>query len=127
MKALIPNYQEAIVLFNEFEGYSIDETRRIDLMKNSSMLKRRMKSTALTGPIGIEIDILADLGEGAMKFIDEEDRSMNHALHKIRSLSEQYQHHTDFALQRGMSAITKAALVISVGSFLVAVIAIILR
>jgi hypothetical protein len=127
LHALMPYYREAIRLFNEFEGYSIDETRRIDLMKNSSMLKRGMKSTALTGPIGIEIDILADLNEGAVKFIDEEDKSLKHVLQKIRSLSEQYQHHADFALQRGMSTLTKVALAISVGSFLAAVIAIILR
>ena len=117
-----PVYSELMVLRNEFAQFSLDEERKITVMKNFLARDKGLKSDKALPVFKIEMDTLDDLAQGA-RFLDEERDHLTFVRRKIDSIFDQCKQFTDFALQSSMRTLSFAAIAIAVALGILALIA----
>jgi len=107
-----------MVLRNEFDKFSLDEERKLAVMKSSLSHEKTPKSDQILAVFKIKIDTLEDLARG-IRFLDEERDRLVFVRRKIGSIFDQCKQFTDFALQSSMRSLTIAAVILGIFALIV--------
>jgi hypothetical protein len=113
VRPIRPVYAKLMMLRNEFAQFSLDEERKITVMKNFLARDKGLKSDQILPVFKIKIDILDDIAQGT-RFLDEERDRLTFARRKIASIFDQSKQFTDFALQSSMRTLTIAAVILGI-------------
>jgi hypothetical protein len=108
-----PVYTQLMVLRNEFAQFSLDEERKITVMKSFLSRYKGLKSDQVLAVLKTKIDILDDLAQGT-RFLDEERDRLVFVRRKIASIFDQCKQFTDFALQSSMRTLTIVAVFLGI-------------
>lgn len=123
MSKSVELYMETVAIENHFETFALDELKKLREMRRNFMIKRT--NLPLSKPLGegnLSFDVLKDLTEG-VRFIREEADDLLNLRRKAQSMTAQYRNYSEFALQKNMRVLTKRALLVSLASLLIALVA----